>query len=84
MDSVINLVQEKLINKNDFPSFSSGDTISVFYEIREGEKIITELILNEECYSKEKVSKMLLRVNLKGITKSFLNPYVMRGGYGIF
>ena len=42
MDSVINLVQEKLINKNDFPSFSSGDTISVFYEIREGQKVRTQ------------------------------------------
>ncbi len=42
MDSVINLVQEKLINKNDFPSFSSGDTITVFYEIREGDKVRTQ------------------------------------------
>ena len=30
MNTVVNLVQEKLINKNDFPSFSSGDTITVF------------------------------------------------------
>ena len=42
MDSVVNLVQEKLINKNDFPSFSSGDTITVFYEIREGDKVRTQ------------------------------------------
>ena len=42
MDSVVSLVQEKLINKNDFPSFSSGDTITVFYEIREGDKVRTQ------------------------------------------
>ena len=42
MNTVVNLVQEKLINKNDFPSFSSGDTITVFYEIREGDKVRTQ------------------------------------------
>ena len=39
MDSLVNLVQEKLINKNDFPSFSSGDTLTVTIEIREGDKV---------------------------------------------
>ena len=42
MDAVINLVQEKLITKKDFPSFSSGDTITVYYEIREGDKVRTQ------------------------------------------
>ena len=42
MNTVVNLVQEKLINKNDFPSFTSGDTITVFYEIREGDKVRTQ------------------------------------------
>ena len=26
------------IEKKDFPEFSAGDTITVYYEIREGEK----------------------------------------------
>ena len=42
MESVVNLVQEKLIIKNDFPTFSSGDTITVYYEIREGDKVRTQ------------------------------------------
>ena len=42
MESVVNLVQEKLINKNEFPTFSSGDTITVYYEIREGDKVRTQ------------------------------------------
>ena len=42
MDAVINLVQEKLITKKDFPTFSSGDTITVYYEIREGDKVRTQ------------------------------------------
>ena len=39
MDSVVNLVQDKLISKNEFPSFSAGDTITVTIEIREGDKV---------------------------------------------
>ena len=42
MNSIVSLVQEKLITKNDFPSFSSGDTITVYYEIREGDKVRTQ------------------------------------------
>ena len=42
MESTIKLVQDKLINKNNFPAFSSGDTITVFYEIREGDKVRTQ------------------------------------------
>ena len=42
MNSTVSLVQDKLITKNDFPSFSSGDTITVYYEIREGDKVRTQ------------------------------------------
>ena len=42
MDSIVNLVQEKLITKNEFPVFSAGDTITVYYEIREGDKVRTQ------------------------------------------
>ena len=42
MESLVNLVNEKLIKKNEFPSFSAGDTITVYYEIREGDKVRTQ------------------------------------------
>ena len=42
MESLVNLVQEKLISKNEFPTFSSDDTITVYYEIREGDKVRTQ------------------------------------------
>ena len=42
METVVNFVQQKLISKNDFPTFSSGDTITVYYEIREGDKVRTQ------------------------------------------
>ena len=30
--------EDKFLSKNDFPLFDSGDTITVFFEIKEGEK----------------------------------------------
>jgi large subunit ribosomal protein L19 len=35
---LIKYVQDEFIEKKDFPEFSSGDTITVYYEIREGQK----------------------------------------------
>ena len=42
MESLINYVQGEFIEKKDFPEFSAGDTITVYYEIREGEKVRTQ------------------------------------------
>jgi large subunit ribosomal protein L19 len=42
MEDLISLVQNKFIEKKSFPEFSSGDSITVFYEIREGEKSRTQ------------------------------------------
>ena len=42
MSTLIDYVQKEFIKKNDFPKFSSGDTITVFYQIREGEKVRTQ------------------------------------------
>ena len=38
MESVLKYVQDNLNAKKDFPDFSTGDTITVYYEIKEGEK----------------------------------------------
>ena len=38
MGSLVKFVEEKFVESKDLPSFSSGDTITVFYEIREGDK----------------------------------------------
>ena len=42
MESLLKFVQDEFIAKKDFPEFSAGDTITVFYEIREGEKVRTQ------------------------------------------
>ena len=42
MESLINFVQDQFIEKKEFPEFAAGDTITVYYEIREGEKVRTQ------------------------------------------
>ena len=42
MESIVDFVQNEFINKNDIPEFSSGDTITVYYQIREGQKVRTQ------------------------------------------
>ena len=42
MESLIKFVQDEFVSKKDFPEFSAGDTITVFYEIREGQKVSTQ------------------------------------------
>lgn len=36
--NIIKYTEDKFLSKNHFPLFHSGDTISVFFEIKEGEK----------------------------------------------
>lgn len=42
MESLLKYVQDNLIEKKDFPEFSAGDTITVYYEIKEGDKSRTQ------------------------------------------
>ncbi|AUC75941.1 MULTISPECIES: 50S ribosomal protein L19 [Flavobacteriaceae] len=42
MESLIKFVQDEFVTTKDFPAFSAGDTITVYYEIREGEKVRTQ------------------------------------------
>lgn len=42
MEDLVKFVQDEFISKKEFPKFSAGDTITVYYEIREGEKTRTQ------------------------------------------
>lgn len=42
MEELIKFVQDEFVAKKDFPDFSAGDTITVYYEIKEGEKTRTQ------------------------------------------
>jgi len=39
---LVKYVQDSLIEKNELPAFAAGDTITVFYQIKEGEKTRTQ------------------------------------------
>ena len=42
MSSLVKFVEDQFVQKKDLPSFSSGDTITVYYEIKEGNKTRTQ------------------------------------------
>ena len=60
MEALIDFVQNEFISQNEFPFFSSGDTITVYYQIREGEKIRTQFFKG-----------VVIQIKGKGKSKTF-------------
>jgi large subunit ribosomal protein L19 len=60
MESLINFVQDSFIDKKDFPEFSAGDTITIYYEIREGEKVRTQFFKG-----------VVIQIKGQGLSKTF-------------
>ena len=42
MESLSKYVQDEFVDRKDLPDFSAGDTITVYYEIKEGQKTRTQ------------------------------------------
>ena len=42
MEDLVKFVQNEFVEKKDMPEFSAGDTITVYYEIKEGNKTRTQ------------------------------------------
>ncbi|PID69032.1 MAG: 50S ribosomal protein L19 [Flavobacteriales bacterium] len=42
MGNLVKFVEDEFITKKEFPDFAAGDTITVYYEIKEGEKKRTQ------------------------------------------
>ncbi len=42
MENLVKYVQDTFVTNNEFPHFQAGDTITVYYEIKEGEKKRTQ------------------------------------------
>ena len=60
MESLINFVQDEFIEKKEFPEFAAGDTITVYYEIREGEKVRTQFFRG-----------VVIQIKGQGLSKTF-------------
>ena len=71
MEALVNLIQQKYIEKKDFPDFSVGDTITVFYEIREGEKVRTQFFRG-----------VVIQIKGQGLSKTF-TIRKMSGTFGV-
>ena len=71
MSSLVKYVEDNLITKKEFPSFSSGDTITVYYEIKEGSKTRTQFFKG-----------VVIQIKGKGKTKTF-TIRKMSGTFGI-
>lgn len=60
MEALVNFVQKEFIQKKDFPEFSAGDTITVYYEIREGDKVRIQFFRG-----------VVIQIKGQGLSKSF-------------
>ncbi|MDA0758507.1 MAG: 50S ribosomal protein L19 [Bacteroidetes bacterium] len=60
MESLIKFVQEEFVTRKEIPTFKSGDTITVYYEIREGEKVRTQFFKG-----------VVIQIKGTGLTKTF-------------
>ena len=88
MESLIKFVQEEFVTKKDIPAFAAGDTITVYYEIREGDKRRTQFFRgvviqrrgsgSSETFTIRKMSgtigvERIFPINLPAIQKIELN-----------
>ena len=71
MNAVIKSIQEELVENKNFPKFNAGDTITAYYEIREGEKVRTQFFKG-----------VVIQIKGKGKTKTF-TIRKMSGTFGI-
>ena len=60
MESLVKFVQDEFVTKKEIPNFKSGDTITIFYEIREGEKVRTQFFKG-----------VVIQIKGTGLTKTF-------------
>ncbi len=88
MADLMKFVQDEFVTRKDFPVFAAGDTITVYYEIREGEKTRTQFFkgvviqrrgsANTETFTIRKMSgaigvERIFPVNLPALQKVEIN-----------
>ncbi|MBC7439249.1 MAG: 50S ribosomal protein L19 [Flavobacterium sp.] len=88
MADLMKFVRDEFVAKKDFPVFGAGDTITVYYEIKEGEKTRTQFFKgvviqrrgsgNTETFTIRKMSgsvgvERIFPVNLPALQKVEIN-----------
>ena len=90
MESLVKFIQDEFVTKKEFPEFQSGDTITVYYEIKEGDKTRTQFFRgvviqrrgtgSSETFTIRKISgdvgvERIFPVNLPAIQKIEVNKH---------
>ena len=88
MADLMKFVKDEFVTKKEFPEFGAGDTITVYYEIKEGEKTRTQFFKgvviqrrgsgNTETFTIRKMSgaigvERIFPVNLPALQKIEIN-----------
>ena len=60
MEALLSFVQNEFIEKKEFPQFGTGDTLTVYYQIREGSKVRTQFFKGVE-----------ILIKCQGLSKTF-------------
>ena len=60
MEDILSYVQNEFIEKKEFPEFGTGDTITVYYQIREGNKVRTQFFKG-----------VVIQIKGQGLSKTF-------------
>lgn len=60
MEALLSFVQNEFIEKNELPEFGTGDTLTVYYQIREGNKIRTQFFKG-----------VVIQIKGQGLSKTF-------------
>jgi large subunit ribosomal protein L19 len=90
MESLVKFVQDEFVTRKDFPEFGAGDTITVYYQIKEGNKTRTQFFRGvvvqrrgqgaSETFTIRKMSgtvgvERIFPVNMPAIEKIEVNKY---------
>jgi len=90
METLVKFIQDEFVTKKEFPEFQAGDTITVYYEIKEGEKTRTQFFRgtviqrrgtgSSETFTIRKMSgtvgvERIFPVNLPAIQKIEVNKH---------
>ena len=60
MEALLSFVQNEYIEKKELPEFGTGDTLTVYYQIREGNKVRTQFFKG-----------VVIQIKGQGLSKSF-------------
>ncbi len=60
MEALLNFVQNEFIEKKEFSAFDAGDTLTVYYQIRDGNKVRTQFFKG-----------VVIQIKGQGLSKTF-------------